>query len=98
MKKIYLVLPLIILSSFCCLSQPTFTWAKSIGGPIVDFANKVTTDASGNVLICGAFQSGGADFDPGPGTYTLASNGGNEIHVTKLDASGNFVWARSLGS
>jgi len=98
MKKIYPVLSLLVSFSLHCYSQPTFNWAKSIGGPIVDFANKITTDGSGNVLICGAFQSGGADFDPGPGTYTLASNGSNEIHVTKLDASGNFVWARSLGS
>jgi hypothetical protein len=97
MKKIYLFTASLVLS-FSCFSQLTFNWAKSMGGPIVDFANKVTTDPSGNVLICGAFQSGGADFDPGPGTYTLPSNGSNEIHVTKLDASGNLIWAQSIGS
>jgi hypothetical protein len=37
-------------------------------------------------------------FDPGPGTNTLSSNGGYEIFILKLDAAGNFVWAKSIGA
>jgi hypothetical protein len=37
------------------------------------------------------------DFDPGAGTYSITSAGSEDIFVSKLDASGYFVWARSMG-
>jgi hypothetical protein len=37
------------------------------------------------------------DFDPGAGTVNLSSAGSGDIFVQKLDASGNFVWARGMG-
>jgi hypothetical protein len=40
---------------------------------------------------------GNADFDPGPGTTVLPSNGGWDVFVLKLDPSGNLVWVRSCG-
>jgi len=97
MKKLYLLIASLVFS-ITCFAQPAFTWAKSMGGAMVDFANKVTTDASGNVLVCGGFQSTNADFDPGAGVFTMSSAGQNDIHVTKLDAAGNFVWAKSVSS
>jgi hypothetical protein len=56
----------------------------------------IALDASGNVYTTGYFDSI-MDFDPGPGTYTLESNGGNEIYISKLNSSGGFVWARAFG-
>ena len=44
----------------------------------------------------GSFQ-GTADFDPGAGTFNLTSAGDYDIFISKLDSSGNFVWAKSLG-
>jgi hypothetical protein len=73
-----------------------FVWAKQIGGPALDYAYSVKVDASGFVYVVGLFNST-ADFDPGVGTYTLASAGNNDAFVLKLDASGNFVWAKNLG-
>ncbi|MEO8111113.1 MAG: SBBP repeat-containing protein [Ginsengibacter sp.] len=76
----------------------SFLWAKQMGGSLVDEAYAITTDASGDVYTTGYFY-GTADFDPGSGTYNLSSTGGTsdvDIFVSKLDASGNFVWAGQL--
>ncbi|MCI0527482.1 MAG: SBBP repeat-containing protein, partial [Nitrospira sp.] len=38
-----------------------------------------------------------ADFDPGPGTFNLTSFGSDDVFISKLDSTGNFVWAAQLG-
>ncbi|MDX2245824.1 MAG: T9SS type A sorting domain-containing protein [Bacteroidia bacterium] len=73
-----------------------FLWAKSFGGPEDDRSMAIALDASGNVYTTGTFQ-GAADFDPGTGTSTLTANGNADIFIHKLDADGNFVWAKSFG-
>src|SRR5690606_2855392 len=37
------------------------------------------------------------DFDPGAGTTILNTNGAQDIFLVKLDASGDFVWAKNMG-
>ncbi len=82
---------------FLCKSDPSgnLLWAKNMGGDLVDEGCSVAVDAGGNVFSTGIF-SGTADFDPGPGTVNLISGGGNDMFISKLDASGNFVWAKQL--
>ncbi len=74
-----------------------FLWAKSMGGSSADGATSIVVDALGNVYTTGSFSQT-ADFDPGPGTYSLISAGLLDIFISKLNASGNFVWARSMGT
>jgi hypothetical protein len=74
----------------------TLSWAKQLGGENDDFGLCITTDASGNVYTTGNF-SGIADFDPGVGTFNLTSAGDYDAFISKLDASGNFIWAKSMG-
>ena len=57
----------------------------------------MAVDSSGNVYTTGAFQ-GTVDFDPGAGTTNLTSIGGYDVFVSKLDSSGDLVWARSFGA
>jgi hypothetical protein len=72
-------------------------WADALGGPAADQANGIAVDAAGNVYTTGSFQ-GTADFDPSAaGTFNLTSAGDSDAFVSKLDASGNFVWADALG-
>ena len=55
----------------------------------------IAVDGSGNVLTTGDVW-GGADFDPGAGSYALSSSGGANRcspYVSKLDSAGTFVWA-----
>ena len=74
-----------------------FIWAKQMGGIFSsDRGNSIAVDASGNVYTTGLFVLTG-DFDPGPGFANLAAPDDNAIFVSKLDALGNFVWAKQLG-
>ena len=74
-----------------------FIWAHSFGGISTDYGNAITVDASGNVYTTGNFEDT-VDFDPGAGTANLTSVGLEDIFVQKLDASGNFIWAKSFGA
>ena len=73
-----------------------FIWANSMGGGSADYGHSITTDDSGNVYVTGGFGSM-VDFDPGVNNFNLTSNGDFDIFVHKSDASGNFVWAKSMG-
>jgi len=74
----------------------SFLWAKSFGGTGIDWGYSIAVDSSGNVYTTGFF-SGTADFDPSGGTSDLTSAGETEIFVSKLNASGSFLWAKSFG-
>lgn len=75
-----------------------FVWAKSMGGNYSDVANSIAIDASGSIYTTGGFSSLPGDFDPGPGTFNLSiTAGGDNIFISKLDSSGNFIWAKNMG-
>jgi hypothetical protein len=72
-----------------------FQWATNIGGVNPDRGFGITTDATGNVYTTGLFV-GTVDFDPGAGALNLTSTQ-LDAFIQKLDASGNLVWAKSMG-
>lgn len=101
MKKNLLTTVLLIFISFITFSQNAlFDWAKRMGNTVTNTnystAYDIATDASGNVYTTGYF-SGTVNFNPG-GTYNLTASGGNDIFISKLDVSGNFVWAIKFGA
>jgi hypothetical protein len=72
-------------------------WAKQMGGLSSDGGASIAVDTSGNIYTTGNF-GGTADFDPGPSTFNLSTSGiSPDIFVSKLDASGNFLWAKQMG-
>ena len=73
-----------------------FVWAKAIGEGGEARASRIALDSSRNVYTTGHFL-GTADFDPGPGSVNLSSEGQSDIFVSKLNSSGNFVWAKAIG-
>lgn len=73
-----------------------FIWAVSAGGTSIDQGSELITDANNNVYITGQFE-GTVDFDPGASTNNLTSNGSQDVFILKLNSSGNFVWAKSVG-
>ena len=77
-------------------SSGNFLWAKKLGGLGYDTANALAIDGAGNVYATGYFN-GTADFDPGDGTFDMTSAGEDDVFVSKLNSSGNFVWAKKLG-
>lgn len=95
--KILAVYLFIILFSFYSKGQPGFLWAKSMGGSVGnDYGKSMCVDATGNIYTIGTFE-GVADFDPGPATFTLNAVGLSDIFISKIDASGNFKWAKRIG-
>lgn len=74
-----------------------FVWAKKMGGTSYEYGYGIAVDA-GNVYITGEFRGLNCDFDPGPGTSYLNTYADNTVFICKLDASGNFVWAKQVSS
>lgn len=77
-------------------SAGALAWVKAWGSTGADYGNSVAVDGDGNVYTVGTFRST-VDFDPGAGTFNLTAAGTYDAFISKLDASGNFVWAESLG-
>ena len=72
---------------------PNWQWAKSAGGTGSAFGLIVSTDAIGNVFMTGYFKSPTITF----GTTTLTNAGSNDVFIVKYDATGNVLWAKSVG-
>ncbi len=98
-KIVYLLVLFSLLTLHFRAQGQNFVWAKQVGGSETDNGNSIATDANGNVYITGNFEAT-VDFDPGAGSFNLTSNGGSfysDIFIEKLDANGNFLWAKQIG-
>lgn len=75
----------------------SFSWAKQMGAANgYSRGEAIALDPLGNVLTTGAFD-GSCDFDPGTGVASLSSVGSLDVFIQKLDANGNYVWAKKFG-
>jgi hypothetical protein len=87
--------------AFVCKLDPdgNLLWAKQYGDSAsIDEQSSIGIDAQGNLYITNSFL-GTADFDPGLGTFIMASIGTDRnIFVQKLDTDGNFIWAKQIGA
>ncbi|MBK7856048.1 MAG: T9SS type A sorting domain-containing protein [Bacteroidetes bacterium] len=74
-----------------------FIWAKQIAGVSASAAiTHININPTGDIFLTGNFN-GSKDFDPGANVFNLTSTG-NDVFILKLDAVGNFVWAKVLNS
>ena len=80
-----------------CLQAQDFIWAKQMGGTNSEAGTSIAIDGSGNIYTAGHF-AGTVDFDPGVGVSNMTSAGQGDFFISKLDASGNFVWAKQFGN
>jgi len=96
MKKIVLSILVFASASILQAQAPVLNWAKQIGGVSYERVTDIAIDASGNVFSTGYFN-GVVDFDPGVGTFTIdAGPVSRNAFISKLDANGNFIWAKSF--
>jgi len=75
----------------------SYVWARAFNGSKNSncIPDSIGVDSAGNVYTSGNF-TGSVDFNPGKGNLSL--NGGTGAgFITKLNSSGNFVWAKQLG-
>ncbi|MBN2473963.1 MAG: VCBS repeat-containing protein, partial [Pirellulales bacterium] len=73
------------------------TRAETFGGANDEVAGDIAVDALGNRYVAGAFE-GTIPFSSGGAAKALTSAGGRDALLVRFDASGNVVWARSVGS
>ena len=80
-------------------SSGAFSWAKQCLGSATSWstAYSIYTDISGNVFTTGSFNST-VDFNTGAGVLNFTAQGYMDGFLKKLDASGNFVWAKQIVS
>ena len=70
-------------------------WAKKVDGNHDNVGQSIVVNKAGDAFICGTFSST-ADFDPGPGIFNMTAVV-DEAFILKLDAAGNFQWAKKIG-
>jgi hypothetical protein len=70
-------------------------WSDSFGGPgneTMRGGKTVTTDASGNVVLTGAFMES-IDFGGG----VLTANTFSDVFIAEIDTAGNHLWSNRYG-
>lgn len=70
-------------------------WLKGANGSGGDRGLGIAVDASGNVFVGGAFNSGSVNF--GTGGLTNAGTNTSDIFLVKYNSSGVAQWAQSAG-
>jgi gliding motility-associated-like protein len=71
-------------------------WAKAFQGSDAERGKSIAVDAAGNVYTTGFFFESTIDLDPGPGVVNMTSSL-RDTFISKLDANGNFIWAKAIG-
>lgn len=74
-------------------------WAKRIGATsstAAEFGQCIALDPAGNIYVAGQIGISTVDMDPGPGTFNLTGTGSYDAFVLKLDAAGDFIWAKQI--
>ncbi|MEO8271364.1 MAG: hypothetical protein ABI557_16700, partial [Aureliella sp.] len=77
-------------------SNGDFLWARGWGGTQTDSARQVRLGANGNIIVAGRYQ-GSMDANPGSGTFTLTSAGGEESYFSQFTPDGTFISSTSIG-
>lgn len=78
-------------------SSGDLIWAGKISGSSSEYGRFIDFDQD-NSLYAGGFFASTIDADPGAGVFSLTSNGSNDAFILKLNETGDFQWAFSLGA
>jgi hypothetical protein len=89
MKKVIFITALAILLALQSFGQ-SFQWARQVTGSDSERIYDMTTDASGNIYVVGAFSG---TITLGGISYTAYDQ---DIWLAKFSNSGNFLWGRVI--
>jgi len=76
-------------------SDGSYIAAQRLGGVGIDLALDITIDNANNIIIVGSFQ-GTVDFNAGPGTANLVSQGQSDAFILKLNNLLGIVFVTAL--
>ncbi len=68
-------------------------WVKTYGAYTT---KSMAMDPNGDLICFGNFVAT-TDFDPSAEVFNLTSLGYADLHITKMDTLGNFIWAKKVG-
>jgi hypothetical protein len=86
-----------LVGNFCQAQDAKLDWVKTLWGYSTGYGHTIKLDKSGNIYTMGNFAFD-TDFDPGPKQKVLKARGDyQDIFISKLDANGNFLWAKRIG-
>ncbi|RMA66435.1 T9SS type A sorting domain-containing protein [Ulvibacter antarcticus] len=71
--------------------DPAIIWQNTIGGSNTDFLQTPNRTSDGGYILAGYSLSNAS------GDKTENSNGGTDIWVVKIDATGNIMWQNTIG-
>lgn len=77
-------------------SSGAFQWGGPINSNTLGTTRDIAWGENKTAVTVGTFY-GTTDLDPGSGTNNVTANGSGDFYVQKLDAAGNFLWARTAG-
>ena len=92
MQRQLLILVFLLFSFLLFAQTPDWQWATQAGGNSYDQGSGIAIDDNGSSYVTGTFRST-ATF----GSYSLTSSGSSDIFVAKMDANGNWLWAKQAG-
>jgi hypothetical protein len=79
-------------------SQGQFLWVKEFDNTFLSGSTTVEVTSQQEIVVAGSFTDT-VDFDPGTNSFPLIASGtASDVVLLKLDAAGNFVWAKSFRS
>jgi hypothetical protein len=77
-------------------SGSSLLWSTFLGGSLSDRGYALSLDPSGNPVVTGRTES--SDFPTTPGAYDESYNGGDDVFMAKLNATGtSLLWSTFLG-
>ena len=91
MRKLYILLALLFVSTSCVFSQ-TYLWKKHFTGTGQNVPLFMVNDNSGNIYIAGNFN-GSITHD----SYSFTTNGLQDMFLAKYSSSGSIIWIKQLG-
>lgn len=96
MKKGILSCMALVVMHTAIAQLPNYHWNNALNGGSNGTGFAVIADPEGNVYTVGRC-GGTSDFNPSSGVFNVTSKGGEDIFVLKVDALGNFLWAKNFG-
>jgi hypothetical protein len=95
LQRTIFVLSLALLQTALYSQTVSWQWAKGAGAAGSEAASATAIDPSGNLFVAGWYTSANITF--GATTLTNPSGITADFFLTKYDAAGNVLWAKSYG-